>query len=37
MDTTNVNENFSLSCLGICLITSLSLFAYQLVQYTTLI
>lgn len=37
MDTTNVNENFSLSCLGICLISSLGLFVYQLLQYTTLL
>ena len=37
MDTTTVNENLSLSCLGICLIGSLGLFVSQLAQYTTLL
>lgn len=37
MNTTKINENLSLSCLGICLIASLALFVYQLAAYTTLL
>ena len=35
--TTTASENLSLICLGIALLGSLSLFAYQLAHYTTLL
>ena len=35
--TPTTSENFSLTCLAIGLITTLSLFVYQLVEYTTLL
>lgn len=38
MDTnTDTREYFSLICLGLFLFSSLALFAYQIVEYTTLL
>jgi len=34
---TNTTDAFSLICLGVCLLGSLALFTYQVVQYTTLL
>jgi hypothetical protein len=34
---TNTTDAFSLICLGVCLLGSLALFAYQVVHYTNLL
>ena len=35
--TSKINDAFSLTCFGVCLLASLLLFVYQVAAYTTLL